>query len=244
MRQTTLIAALLALCLAIAPGCGGDSDGSSSTEAGTETQATTTPPAGEPPAKDTQGAQDAKGQGQGKLSPAKAKVAAKQAAKIKDTGGQKTPEGAEAAEPRAFVAPKGGDDSIQTYGEAVEGAEGEEIIAAMRSFFTALATLDYPGVCAGLTEANRESLQMFLKAKGNPGGSCEDVLEKLLLVQAAPEARRAANGSVLEARTEDDTAFVLFTPEGGEPSYFVMKEEGGAWRSTGLSTGTPFNPVG
>ncbi len=240
MKKTIAIALLLGL--AIAGGCGGDSGSDSSSTETATTEATTTQGGKDEGAAKAAGPGQAKGN-QGPRSKAKRKVAQREGALIEDTGGAKTPAGAAPAEPEEFIAPKGGDDSIQTYGEAADGTEEEEIIAAMRSFFTAMATLDYPGVCAGLTESNRESLLLYLKTKEQQG-SCETVLEGLLLAQAAPEARKAANGSVLEARVQDGNAFVLFTPEGGEPSYFVMKAEDDGWRSTSLAAGTPFDPVG
>jgi hypothetical protein len=142
-----------------------------------------------------------------------------------------------------FRAPEGGDDSIQTYGEVAEEEEEEEIVSTMRAFFRALADLDYAAVCDGITAANRQAFQRFLKVQEKEG-SCETVLEGLLQKAAAPEARRAANGVVYQVRVEDDNAFVLFTPEGGKASYFVMmQEDDGSWKATGISAGTPFDPL-
>jgi hypothetical protein len=254
-----LTALLLAFCLAaIALGCGGASDSSSLSTAATGKKATTT--AGQATGKDggeaakngegangEGAAPDGGGGGEKGSGPTENGSGGKstgQAAKIKPTGGKKTPPGAKPAVPASFKAPPGGDNSIQTYGQTAEGAEAEEVIAAMRKFFIAMATLDYVGMCEGLTEANRESMKLFTKAKGQQGGTCEEALEALLLPAVAPEARQAANGSVYEVRTEDGTAFVMFTPEGGTASYFVMKSENGGWHSTGLAPGTPFNPAG
>lgn len=225
--------ALLCLGLLIA-GCGGEDGEEGSTSTATTATPTTTEGEAEP-----KGATAKEKEAEAKP---KSALAAKEAAKVKDAGAEKTPPGAKPADPEEFIAPKGGDDSIQTYGELAADEQTEEIILAMRTFFAALAGLDYPAICEGLTKANRESLQMFLKAKDEEGG-CEEVLTKLYLPRIAPEARKAANGSVLEARTEDGNAFVLFTPEGGVPSYFVMKDEGGSWKATGLSPGAPFDPT-
>ncbi len=147
-----------------------------------------------------------------------------------------------AQEAEAFKTPPGGDDSIQTFGTTVEADEEEEIVDSMRAFFRAIANLDYPAMCDGLTSSNRAAFQQYLKLQKEEG-SCETVLETLLQKAVAPEARRAANGVVYQVRVEDGNAFVLFTPEGGRASYFVMKEEDGAWKATGLATGTPFDPT-
>jgi hypothetical protein len=145
-------------------------------------------------------------------------------------------------EVRGFKAPAGGDDSIQTYGTTAEEDQEEEIVSAMRSFFRALASLDYKGICEGITESNREAFLRLAKAKGE-NASCESLLEGLLLKQSTDEARRAAYGVVYQVRVEDGNAFVLFTPEGDTARYFVMKEEDGTWKATGINAGSPMNPL-
>jgi hypothetical protein len=230
----TRVAAAFLLCALIAlAGCGddGDSDSSAKTEAG-------------------QGAKQKKTdlttlkqkQGSGTTEERSTDGGTGQAKKIEDAGGAKTPPGAKPADPKEFKVPAGGDDSIQTYGTAAKESEEEDIIAAMRSFFVGIAEADYSAICAGLTKATREQLQSFLKAKKQEGG-CAAVLESLLVRQAAPEARKAAEGAVYQVRVEDETAFVLITPAGGKASYFVMKREGDEWRATELSTGTPLVPI-
>lgn len=68
-------------------------------------------------------------------------------------------------------------------------------------------------------------------------------LKTLLTAAAATEARRAAEAAVTSVRIKGGTAFVLFRPKGGVPSYFVMKEEGGGWKAIGLAPGTPIDPT-
>jgi len=58
----------------------------------------------------------------------------------------------------------------------------------------------------------------------------------------APEIRKAAAGKLTAVRVKGDTAFVLFTPKGGQPSYFVMKREGSAWSPISLASGAPLYP--
>ena len=219
-----LTALCLLACLAlVAAGCGGDNgDSPAATETGAQGETTTeTKPGDSTTAKPAEQGSDSD-----------------RGASTEGSGGSGT-----SAEERAeFEAPAGGDDSIQTYGTEVEGEDEEAIVTAMRSFFRAMATADYPAICSGLTSANREGLEQYLKVKKKQG-SCETVLEEVLVTAAAPEARRAARGSVYQVRVENDNAFVLFTPAGGVASYFVMKRENGEWKSTGLATGTPFDPT-
>jgi hypothetical protein len=140
-----------------------------------------------------------------------------------------------------FKAPPGGDDSIQTFGEEAEGDEKDEVVAAMRSFFRALASGDADRVCAGLSSGNLKQFELFLKAQKKEG-DCTTVISGFLGRQKG-EAERAGNGQVYQVRVEGENAFVMFIPEGGSPSYFVMKREDDEWKSTSVSTGTPFDPT-
>jgi hypothetical protein len=130
-----------------------------------------------------------------------------------------------------------GDNSIQEYGSAASGAKAGPPIAAMHSFLSALAGSDYARICAGLAASNVEELS-GLSEKG-----CPDAIKRLNLRAAATSAAKAAaRAPVKSVRIQGDTAFVLFTPAGGEPSFFVMKEENGSWKATSLGPGTPLHP--
>jgi hypothetical protein len=148
--------------------------------------------------------------------------------------------------PPAAPAPGRGESSpgasIKEYGAAASGTTKATVAAAAHSFFAAMATGDYARLCADLAAANRQQLRAFLKAQVRSAG-CAAVL-KTLLTTAAGEARRAASAGITAVRIKGTTAFVLFRPKGGVPSYFVMKEEGGSWKATSLGPGAPIDPAG
>jgi hypothetical protein len=230
-----VVGALLLGAAFAASGCGG---GGSDTTGEAETVATTAENGGG-------GGQGGSGEAQGGEGGSKQEPGGNGAGGGESGSGTATNVNREPTqkEVEAFRAPPGGDNSIQTFGDVVEGDEEEEIVSTMRAFFRAIANLDYPAICDGLTAANREAFQQYLKLKKEKG-SCETVLEKLLQPGVKSEALKAASGVVFQVRVEDGNAFVLFTPEDGRASYFVMKqEEDGSWKATGLSTGTPFDPT-
>ncbi len=132
----------------------------------------------------------------------------------------------------------GADNSIQTYGSSAPSALKGSLAATAFSFFRAMAASDYAKVCAGLAASNRKGLEAFLKAKHQRGG-CPAILKTLISTRGVPEARKAAAGKLTSVRVKGDTAFVLFQPKGGPPSYFVMKRERGAWKAISLAPGTP-----
>jgi hypothetical protein len=135
-----------------------------------------------------------------------------------------------------------GDHSIQSYGTEAKGSEAEAVVAAMRSFFRAMAAPDYANACAGLTSSNREQLAQFAKIKKEPAKGCASQLATVLVPGASPAAKKAAVAKISRVRIGGGNAFILFRPAGGQLSYFVMKEEGGQWKATSLTAGTPLHP--
>lgn len=227
-----LAALILALSVGFVYGCGGDDDDSTATTEGAP--AATTEPAGDQEA-------GAAGPGQGRKNASQKEGSGEggSAAGGGKAGSESEEEVLERAE-REFKPEQGADNSIQEFGEEKSGEEKSAVTDAMFAFFRAMAASDYPAICNGLTKANVEQLETFLKLKDKQG-SCETVLEEILTAQGS-EAKKAANGVVYQVREEDGNAFVLFVPEGGVASYFVMKDEDGTWKATSVTTGTPLRP--
>lgn len=135
-----------------------------------------------------------------------------------------------------------GDHSIQEYGGAAAGSEKAAVSAAVHRFLTAMAAQDYAGMCAELAGTNREQLEAFSEGAGPGAAGCAAALKTLLNPAVATEARRAAAAPVTSVRIKGDSAFALFTPQGGSPSYLVMKREGNSWKSISVTPGAPLEP--
>jgi type IV pilus biogenesis protein CpaD/CtpE len=156
------------------------------------------------------------------------------------------PEATAPAKPRPSIAAEEaapGDHSIQEYGSEASGTAAQAVLAAMHSFFEAMANSDYAKVCAGLTASNRQQLAQFAKQSLKAPSGCAVSLSSLLNRGAAAEAKKAAAVTIGKVRIKANTAFVLFRPPAGVLSYFVMKEEGGAWKAISLAPGTPLDPT-
>lgn len=134
------------------------------------------------------------------------------------------------------------ENSIKTYGSSASASEKAALSAAAFSFFRAMAASDYAKLCAGLSASNRKELEAFDKAK-HEQLACPVLLKALISTRGAPEARKAAAGRLISVRVKGPTAFVVFKPRGGVPSYFVLKREGSTWKAISLEPGTPLNPV-
>ena len=135
-----------------------------------------------------------------------------------------------------------GDDSIQKYGAAAAGSGKAAVSGAVHSFLAAMAAGDNEGICASLAKSNREQLAQFVNEKDASKG-CADALAKLINPSLAKAAKAAADAPVTSVRIKGDTAFALFTPKGGGESYLVMKREGNAWKSIGITPGTALEPT-
>jgi len=133
--------------------------------------------------------------------------------------------------------------SIEGYGSEAGGAARRGVAVATHSFLTAIATHGYARVCAGLTASNRRQLAEFARLKGDGAKGCAEGVSRLLAPAAAKEAEKSAEARIDKVRIKGGTAFALFRPPGGVPSYFVMKKEAGAWKAISLSTGTPVIPT-
>jgi hypothetical protein len=225
MRMRLAVALVACLAAAIlAVGCGSGS--SSSSTSGTQQTSPSAPPT-------TEG---------GTGSEAGGETAPAPEAPETQTAGKGT--GEEFGKNDPYSAPKGGDNSIQTYGSEAGGAEKEAVTDAMFAFFRAMAAKNYHKVCEGVSAKTRKGVEQFMKFKHEAGAGCPKALGQLLNSSpgASSEAKRAAEGSVGHVRIGESNAFILFTPKGGKPSYFVMTNEGGAWKATGFNTGVALTP--
>ncbi len=156
-----------------------------------------------------------------------------------------------ATTPQSTQSPSGGSttspsyqspaNSIKGYGSAATSAQKAALATAAFSFFKAIAASDYAKVCDGLSASNRKEMQAFSKAKPQLS-SCPTFLKTLIASRGVPEAKKAAAGKLTSVRVKGSTAFVIFTPRGGKPSYFVLKREAGAWKAISLAPGSPLNP--
>jgi hypothetical protein len=238
MPRLATALALLGILAFAAFGCGGG--GSETTSSASDGGSSSTTTTGQGSSTDTADQGDS---GSGASKKSKGDSGSGSEGGSGSGGGPSGPGLAEKAKPdtKGFKAPPGGDNSIQTFGGEAESSEEKEITTAMASFLRAMAARDYNAICDGLSEANIGQLEQLMKLKKEAGTDCPSVL-KSLLVGPTDEARKAAEGTVYQVRVEGENAFVMFTPLGGTASYFVMKHDPDGWKSTSLSSGTPFNP--
>jgi hypothetical protein len=137
---------------------------------------------------------------------------------------------------------KGGDNSVQEFGQEAGESEFEAAATALHDFLDARAAGDWDATCRYLSKSTAESFEK-LAARGKQGGdtSCGAVLGGLINPNAAQSMREeAAKADIGSLRTEGDQAFLIYTAGGDTILAMPMAREGGGWKVASLA-GTPLN---
>lgn len=136
---------------------------------------------------------------------------------------------------------KGGDNSIQEFGEEGDEEEFDEAAAAVHGFLDARVRGDWKAACSYLAADVAESIkQLTGNSKELQGADCAGILEAIS--EGAPQEafRAAAVADVGSLRIEDGRAFVLYYGAQGATYAIPMKQEDGRWKVASLA-GTPIS---
>jgi hypothetical protein len=227
----TFAALVALLLLAGLAGCGGSGSDSTAAQAGTGP--------GESTASDSASKQNgSKGGGEGKSG---------------SSGEQQTPDPGDASEfkPKHHsdsgggaeqFKVKGGDNSVQEFGEEADTSEFEVAATALHNFLDARAEGNWAAACRYLSQSTIESFeQLASQSKQEGGASCGATLAAITNPAAKAslkaEAEKADIGSL---RTEGGQAFLIYTGTEGTILAIPMANEAGTWKVAGLA-GTPLN---
>jgi hypothetical protein len=229
----TLLVALAALLIAVGmAACGGGDDSSSTaTEAG-QGQAEATSNQETPTQSGTKGDEGKSGSGgEGQAAGSGPSASDFTPKHHSDSGGGSTQ-----------YKTKGGDNSIQEYGEEADSSEFDAAAIALHNFLDARAEGNWEATCSYLSKTITESLEkLAAQAKQLEDKSCATVLEGLInpAAKAALKAE-AEQANVRSLRTEGDRAFVLYTGTDDTVLAMAMANEDGNWKVSSLA-GTPLN---
>lgn len=228
----TLLAALSALLIAVAlVACGGGDDSDSTATDSVAQQQPQSEPAGDGSKQDEAGGEQGDSGGESPDSSSAPDASDFTPKQHSDSGGGSD----------QFIV-KGGDNSIQEFGDEADSSEFEEAATAVHNFLDARAELNWAAACEYMSSGIVESFkQLASKAQGAGETDCASVLEALTNPAAKAsmkaEAEQADIGSL---RIEDERAFVIYT--GLENTIFAMPmaSEDGDWKVASLA-GTPLS---
>jgi hypothetical protein len=135
--------------------------------------------------------------------------------------------------------PKGGDDSIQTYGEEAGEEQSAVIAEAVRGFFKAQANRRWADVCFYLSSGVKEQLtQAASQSPESIPTDCPSLLKQM--GQGVPRSarKRLAKVRVGSVRVDGGHGFVLYIGAGHKWYAVPVSEEDTGWK-VGLMAGTP-----
>jgi hypothetical protein len=124
---------------------------------------------------------------------------------------------------------KGGEASVEEFGEEAQGAGREAILSAYEGYLGAIAAKDPAKACFYLAAQLKQAMHQ-LAGRQAAGESCAQVLPKLLSPSAPAIAKAQAQGKVTRVRAQGGRAFVLFHAPGAELYYLALAAEGGQWK--------------
>jgi hypothetical protein len=135
---------------------------------------------------------------------------------------------------------KGGDNSVQEFGEESDEAELEEAATALHGYLVARAEEDWPAACAQLAKPVQEELQTFAsRSEKLSGKSCPAILQALT-PPLPPSARHES--TIVDAgslRVEGKQAFLIYY--GAEKAaYTVLMVPEDGWKVGSLAA-TPLS---
>lgn len=130
---------------------------------------------------------------------------------------------------------KGGDNSVQEFGEESSESELEEAATALHDFFVARAEEDWHSACARLSKTVVEELEQFGSHSKAGNESCPATLAAL--TPTLPPAVKHASTIVVAAslRREGERGFLIY--RGAEETTYaiVMAHEGSGWKVGSLA---------
>jgi hypothetical protein len=134
---------------------------------------------------------------------------------------------------------KGGDNSIQEFGEEGSESELQKAAVALHGFLDSRAEGDYGAACSYLDPEIAKSLQQLAAAaKEVKSAACPQLLAAFSKGVPTSGLIEAAQANVGSLRIEGDQNFLIYRGVGKTVNAISMTKQGGEWKVAALS-GTP-----
>jgi hypothetical protein len=131
---------------------------------------------------------------------------------------------------------KGGDNSIQNYGEEGDESELEEAAEALHGFYVARAEKDWSTACSYLAKTIvRQLEQLAAQSPQLKGKDCAATLHAFTRPLPASVRRETTVVDAGSLRNEGEQSFLIYYGEGHTAYAMPMKQEDGGWKVTLLS---------
>jgi hypothetical protein len=133
-------------------------------------------------------------------------------------------------------APKGGDNSIQTYGVESGSEDRVQAASAAKAYLDARAAGRWAEACTDLSGSTRMQLEGLTKqAQGSSVKGCADAMQAFTAQVPKAALLTAAKIHVISMRVQGDQAFLIYRDGENTPSALPMSREGGEWKVAAIA---------
>jgi hypothetical protein len=131
---------------------------------------------------------------------------------------------------------KGGDNSVQEFGEEAPEPELEQAASALHDFLDARAAKDWQAACTYLAADTVTQLeQLSAASKQLKGADCGELLQVLSGGIPASTQAAAAEADVGSLRFEGEQAFAIYRGAADMVYAIPMRKEAGEWKAAAMS---------
>lgn len=131
---------------------------------------------------------------------------------------------------------KGGDNSIQEFGEESDESELQEAAEAVHSFYVSRAAEEWTKACSHLAKSNIEQLeQLASQSPQFKGAGCAPILKAFTQPVSASVDREITTVDAGSLRQEGEQGFLIYYGAGHTKYAMPLKDEGGTWKVAALS---------
>jgi hypothetical protein len=131
---------------------------------------------------------------------------------------------------------KGGDNSIQEFGDESDESELQEAAEVVHGFYVSRAAEEWEKACSYLSKSNKEQLeQLANQSPQSKGADCATVLKAFTRPLSASVDREITTVDAGSLRREGEQGFLIYYGAGHVKYAMPLREEGGSWKVTALS---------
>jgi hypothetical protein len=131
---------------------------------------------------------------------------------------------------------KGGDNSIQEFGDEGDESELREVAEVVHGFYVSRAAEEWDKACSYLATSNIEQLeQLASQSPDSKDTDCATVLKAFTRSLPASVEREITTVDAGSFRHEGDQGFLIYYGAGHVKYAMPLREQGGAWKVAALS---------
>jgi hypothetical protein len=131
---------------------------------------------------------------------------------------------------------KGGDNSIQEFGDESDESELQEAAEVVHGFYVSRAEEKWETACSYLAKSNIEQLeQLANQSAQSKGADCATVLKAFTRPLPAAVEREITTVDAGSLRREGEQGFLIYYGAGHVKYAMPLRDEGGSWKVAALS---------